>query len=109
MITMTDNFTKILVLIILGLLIYLALKPGGNDKYLDSLKAENKILSNQIDSVKTEISKQIESIKVIEKKETIIRNYYNEIFQSIDTIDNDSDALRLVRYKLNKLGSARFD
>lgn len=106
---MTDNFTKILILIILGLLIYLALKPEGDAKYLESLKRDNEILSKQIDSVKVAISKQIESIKVIEKKETIIRNYYNEISQSIDTIDNDSDALRLVRYKLNKLGSARFD
>lgn len=109
MITPTDNFTKLLIIVILGLLIYLAFKPDGDDKYLESLKAENKILAEQIDSVKSEISRQIESIKVIEKKETIIRNYYNEIFQSIDTVDNDSDALRLIRDKLNKLGSARFD
>lgn len=109
MITITDNFTKVLILIILGLLIYLAIKPDGNGNYLESLKKENEVLAKQIDSVKVEISKQIDSIKVIEKKETIIRNYYNEIYQSIDTIDNDSDALRIVRYKLDKLGSARFD
>lgn len=105
----TDYLVRVLILIVICLLVYLALKPDGSSKYMDALKQENKTLSKQIDSVKLEIAKQIDSIKVIEKKETIIRNYYNEIYQSIDTISNDRDALRLIRYKLDKLGSARFD
>jgi hypothetical protein len=109
MVTLSNNFVKILLVVILGLLIYLAFKPDGNTKYLKSLEANNKLLSEQIDSVKKEISKQIETIKLIEKKETIIRNYYNEIYQSIDTVNNDADAVKLIRQKLDKLGTARFE
>ncbi len=104
-----DYLLRILVVIVLCLLIYLALKPSGNSDYLNLLKDENKKIVKQIDSLKLSLQAKLDSLKVIEKKETIIRNYYNEIIHNIDTINTDADALRTIRQLLDSLGTARLD
>lgn len=103
------NLTTILIVIILGLLIYLALKPSGDGKYLDIIKQQNE----EIEKSKKELAKLItvrfDSLKLFERKETIIKNYYNEIISSVDTITNDSGAIATIRLQLHKLGSARLN
>ncbi len=104
-----DYLLRVLIVIVLCLLIYLALKPSGNSDYLNLLKDENKRIGQQIDSLKISLQAKLDSIKIIEKKETIIRNYYNEVIKNIDTLSNSADAIRTVRQLLDSLGPARFD
>lgn len=104
-----DYFVRVLIVIVLALLIFLALKPDGNKKYLDLIEQENRKLSEQITQMKFTIQTQIDSIKIIEKKETIIRNYYNDIINQIENVTSDSAAIAIIRSKLNKLGAARTD
>jgi hypothetical protein len=103
-----DYLLRVLVGIILALLIYNALKPSGDSKYLDAIGQNNKELSEQIKMMQFVISDQIDSIKVFKTKETIIRNYYNDISNTIETINNDSAAIAIIRNKLSYLGAARF-
>lgn len=103
-----DYFVRVLVIIVLALLIYIALKPDGNAKYLDLIKKNNQELSEQILLMQHIISDQIDSIKIIKTKETIIRNYYNDLSNTIETINNDSAAIAIIRNKLSDLGAARF-
>lgn len=104
-----DYLVRVLVLIVLALLLYNTLKPDGNQKYLDAIKKENKELSEQIRQSQLIISNQIDSITTIKQKETIIRNYYNEIISEIDNVTSDSVIVSIIREQLSKLGAARFD
>lgn len=99
---------KTLLVIILILLVYLAFKPQDNTG-LNQLKKENKALSIQIKEMQKNIEAQLDSIQIIEKKETIIRNYYNEIIKGIGSIDSDSVIIGIIRQQLSNLGPARFD
>lgn len=104
-----DYFIRALIVVVLCLLVYLALRPDGKSDYLKLLKDENKKIENQINTLKASLQEKLDSLKIIEKKETIIRNYYNEIINYIDTVNNDSAAISLVRNQLRKLGPARLD
>lgn len=103
------NFTNVLIVIILALLVYLALKPDSDKKYLDMIEKENQKISKQLEESHILIAQQIREIKLIEKKETIIRNYYNEIIKASDTITTDASAIASIRRWLDSLGTARFD
>ena len=103
------NLTNILILIILGLLVYLALKPDGNKQYKDILKQEREEIIKQMEAVEVRMNMKFDSLKTIEKKETIIRNYYNEIYKATDTITTDASAIADIRWWLESLGTARFD
>ena len=103
------NLTTALIIIILGLLIYLALKPDGSSATIEIIKQQNEELTKQLQANQLLIKKQIEDLKIIEKKETIIRNYYNEIINSSDTITTDVSAIVNIRKWLDSLGTARLD
>jgi len=103
------NLTTALIIIILGLLIYLAIKPDGSSASLDIIKQQNEELVKQLEQNQILIAQQIREIKLIEKKETIIRNYYNEIIKASDTITTDASAIANIREWLDSLGTARFD
>jgi hypothetical protein len=103
------NLTNILIVIILGLLVYLALKPNSDGKYIDALRQESIKITEQIKANQVLIDKQLKELKVIEKKETIIRNYYNEIYKATDTLTTDVSAIANIRWWLEHLGTARFD
>lgn len=103
------NLTTALIIIILGLLIYLALKPDGSSATIEIIKQQNKELTRQLEENQIIIAQQIREIKLIEKKETIIRNYYNEIINSSDTLTTDISAIANIRKWLDSLGTARLD
>lgn len=103
------NLTTALIIIILGLLIYLAIKPDGSSATIDIIKQQNEELVKQLEENQILIAQQIREIKLIEKKETIIRNYYNEIIKASDTITTDASAIANIRRWLDSLGTARFD
>ena len=103
------NLTTILIVIILGLLVYLAIKPDGNSATIKIIKQQNEELVKQLEQNQILITQQIREIKLIEKKETIIRNYYNEIIKASDTITTDASAIANIRKWLDSLGTARFD
>ena len=103
------NLTTALIVIILGLLVYLAIKPDGNSATIDIIKQQNEELVKQLEENQIFIAQQIREIKLIEKKETIIRNYYNEIIKASDTITTDASAITNIRKWLDSLGAARLD
>lgn len=103
------NFTNVLIVIILALLVYLALKPDGSGDYKDMLEQEREKIVKQIEINQKLIKQQLDSLEIYNKQTTIIRNYYNEIISSVDTITNDSNAIATIRLQLHKLGSARLD
>lgn len=104
-----DYLLRVLVAIVICLLVYLAIKPSGDKKYLELLKNENAKIVKQLEANQILINERLDSIKVIEKKETIIKNYYNEIINSVDSITNDSGAVAVIRLQLHKLGTARLN
>ena len=103
------NLTTALIIIILGLLIYLALKPDGSGNYKDMLKQEREKIIKQMEVNQKLMELRLDSLEIYNKQTTIIKNYYNEIISSIDTITNDSGAIATIRLQLHKLGSARLD
>ena len=103
------NLTTALIIIILGLLIYLALKPDGSGDYKDMLKQEREKIIKQMEVNQKLMELRLDSLEIYNKQTTIIKNYYNEIISSIDTITNDSGAIATIRLQLHKLGSARLD
>lgn len=103
------NLTTALIVIILALLVYLALKPDGSSATIEIIKQQNKELTDQLKANQVLTEKQIKEIKLIEKKETIIRNYYNEIINSADTLTTDISAIANIRKWLDSLGTARLD
>lgn len=102
------NLTTVLTVIILGLLVYLALKPDGSKKYLDLIEQENEKIVEQLKANQVRIDEQLSNLKVIEKKETIIRNYYNEVLQELNNVNTSGSANSRIRMQLDSLGSARF-
>lgn len=102
------NLTTILIIIILGLLVYLALKPNDSKQYEDMLRQERAEIIKQIEAIEMRMNLKFDDLKVIEKKETIIRNYYNEIYNATDTITTDVSAIADIRWWLENLGTARF-
>ena len=102
------NLTNVLIVIILGLLVYLALKPDGSKQYLDLIKQENEEIVKQLKANQSKIDEQLNNLKVIEKKETIIRNYYNEVLQELNNVNTFGGANSRIRIQLDSLGSARF-
>ena len=103
------NLTNVLIVIILGLLVYLAIKPDGSSATIDIIKQQNEELVKQLEQNQILIAQQIREIKLIEKKETIIRNYYNEIIKASDTITTDASAIANIRRWLDSLGTARLN
>lgn len=103
------NLTNILIVIILGLLVYLALKPDGNSQYLDMIQQQKKEIIKLMQENQKQIEQGFKDIKLIEKKETIIRNYYNEIIKGIDSLSDFNAIDNGIRQKLDTLGSARFE
>ena len=101
------KIVHILLIIILGLLIYLAFKPSGDGMYLDAIKQQFKEYAIQRDSLDKFITFKLDNIEIVEKKETFIRNYYNEIINATDTITTDISAIYNIRKWLDSLGSAR--
>ena len=106
---MKFDLTTFLIFIIIGLLIYLALKSDGSGDYEDMLKKEREKIVKQMEINQKFIQQQLDSLEIYNKETTIIRNYYNEIISSVDTITNDSGAITAIRVQLHKLGSARLD
>jgi recombinational DNA repair protein RecR len=104
-----NSLDKFLIYVIIALLIYLALKPSNDSKYINSLHNQFEVLQNQIDSLSNLQMLKLDSIKIIERKQTIIKNYYNEIIKSVDTLSTDAATIRTIRQLLDSLGSARFD
>lgn len=102
------NLTTVLIVIILGLLVYLALKPDGSKQYLDLIEQENEKIVEQLKANQARIDEQLNNLKVIEKKETIIRNYYNEVIQELNNVNTSGSANIRIRTQLDSLGSARF-
>ena len=70
---------------------------------------QNDLNIKQIEANQALINARLDSIKVIEKKETIIKKYYNEIISSVDNITNDSGAVAAIRLQLQRLGAARLN
>ena len=103
------NLTTVLIVIILGLLIYLAIKPDNDKKYLDLIEKENQRIVKQLEANQALIQKLFADIKFIEKKEVHIRNFYNEIIKASDTLTTDASAIASIRKWLDSLGAARFD
>lgn len=102
------NLTNVLIVIILALLVYLALKPDGSKQYLDLIEQENEKIVKQLEANQSKIDEQLNNLKVIEKKETIIRNYYNEVLQELNNVNTSGSANSRIRVQLDSLGSARF-
>ena len=103
------NFTNVLIVIILALLVYLALKPDGNGQYLDMIQQQKKEIIKLMQENQKQIKQSFKDIKLIEKKETIIRNYYNEIIKNIDSLSDFNAIDNGIRQKLDTLGAARFE
>lgn len=102
------NLTSILIVIILLLLIYLSFfRTSDNKPFTDQIDQQNQELTNKIEVMQDLIIEKMDSIKIIEKKEIYVRNYYNEVIEQIESISNDSIALSVVRNKLQKLGPGR--
>jgi hypothetical protein len=103
-----DKLTIALICIILALLIYLAVKPDGSGDYIDMIQQENKKLVKQMEVNQALINARLDSLQMIERKETIIRNYYNEVVKEIGNYTLPGVNFG-IREKLDTLGSARFD
>lgn len=101
---MTQTY-KILLFVILGLLIYLALQPKSDKKYLSLVEEEKKEITELIKKNHEAELELIKSIQLIEKKETIIRNFYNEIIKSTDTISTVPVAVTTIRQWLDSLST----
>ncbi|MDY0082859.1 MAG: hypothetical protein RBR74_06740 [Ignavibacteriaceae bacterium] len=99
----------ILLTVILLLLVYLSFKSNDNSDYIEQLEQQNTLITEEIEGLKLEINIKLDSLKVIEKKETIIKNYYNEIFTQIDSITSFDLIYSMLRQKLDSLGSARLN
>lgn len=99
-----------MIIIVLGLLIYLALQPKNDKKYLDLIKEEEEKITKLIEINHQQEIELLKNIQVIEKKETIIRNYYNEIIKNTDTITTIPVAVSTIRQWLDSLStSPRFE
>ena len=106
---MKFDLTTILIVIILGLLLYLAFKPDGNGKYIDAIEQQNRDMERSKKELIQFIEAKFDSLKLIERKETIIKNYYNDIYENIPVFANYSIADSILRMWLNSLGAARFN
>lgn len=93
---------RILLLVIIGLLLYSWFDKDNTGEQL--LMNQNKVLEQQIDSVKQKITllnQQLESVK--KDTVTIIKNYFKEIHTADSLIQIDSsNANRIIRYELGK-------
>lgn len=103
------NLTNILIVIILVLLVYLMLRPNNDNKYLDMIHQEKQELIKLIQANEQKMQEGFKSIKLIEKKEIYIKNYYNEIIHQLDSINTSADANIKLRQQLDSLGTARFN
>ena len=93
---------RILLLVIIGLLLYSWFDKDNTGEQL--LMNQNKVLEQQIDSVKQKITllnQQLESVK--KDTVTIIKNYFKEIYTADSLIQIDSsNANRIIRYELDE-------
>lgn len=103
------NLTNILIVIILGLLVYIMLKPNDNNKYLGMIHQEKQEIIKLLKASQVKIEEGFKNIKLIEKKETYIKNYYNEIIHQLDSLNTSADANIKLRQQLDSLGTARFN
>lgn len=99
----------IFLVIIIGLLVYMSFRSDSNSDYIEQLENQNATITKQLSELQLQINNKLDSLKVIEKKETIIKNYYNEIFNQIDSINSDSVVNFMLRAKLRSLGPARLN
>jgi hypothetical protein len=104
-----NKLTTILIVIILALLVYLALKPDKSSGYLDAIEQKNEEIVKQLDQLQETIEAKFDSLDLIKEKETIIREHYNEIIQELDNVNTFGGANSRIRLQLDSLGTARFD
>lgn len=105
-----DKINVFLAVIIIGLMLYITFSNKGQEQaYLKELKAQRELIEKEIAGLQSLINSRLDTLKIINQKETIIKNYYNEILQGIDTLNSVNSVNFFIRAKLDTLGTARLD
>ena len=113
--TKTNTLQIVANLLMIGLLLFVCYTQytnGSNADYqreLASYRAKNDSLLVMLKNTTSNIEHKLDSIKVIERNNTIIKTNFIQDTSYANKIKNVDSLYQFIRIQLSKLGTAKFD